>query len=256
MRLRILLAYRGSNYSGWQIQESANPPPTIQGCLERALAVLNRSPVRVTGSGRTDAGVHALGQVAHCDVTGNLTGHAWRKGLNALLPSDIRVLETAEAQPHFHARMDARRKTYIYHFWQERDLLPPMLKDYIWSCGPLDLESMRTAMRALRGERDFAALQNRGAETCYTVRRIFSIGIEPMKQLEYWPAHRPMLRLTVTANGFLKQMVRNMAGLLAAAGQHRLAPAEIPALLDTRERRSLPSVTAPAAGLSLASVEY
>ena len=214
MRLRMLLAYKGSNYSGWQVQESANSPPTIQGCVEKALATLNRSPVRVTGSGRTDAGVHALGQVAHCDVADRLTEQAWRRGLNALLPRDIRVLESSVVHPRFHARKDARRKTYVYHFWQERDLLPPMLADYVWNCGRLALQNMRKALPALLGEKDFAALQNRGAETSSTIRSVFFISLEPMPALQSWPAHAPMLRLTVTANGFLKQMVRNMAGPL------------------------------------------
>lgn len=256
MRLKLLVAYRGTGFSGWQIQKTDNPPPTVQGCLEAALAALAREPVRVTGSGRTDAGVHALGQVAHCDVPDTRPAPAWRKGLNALLPRDIRVLESMEAGPLFHARKDARRKTYIYHFWQDRELLPPMLEPFTWNCGPLDLGLMRQAARPFEGERDFAALRNRGADTESTVRRIFAIGIEALPQLDYWPAHRPMLRLTVTANGFLKQMVRNIAGLLAAAGQGRLEPAAMDGLLDSGRRDMLPTMTAPACGLSLARVEY
>ena len=118
MRLKLLLAYVGTRYSGWQIQEKPSPPPTIQGELEAALRTICGHNVRAHGSGRTDSGVHAHGQVVHCDVPDSRAGLDWRNSLNAILPRDIRVLHAQRAAPDFHARKDALRKTYAYQFWQ------------------------------------------------------------------------------------------------------------------------------------------
>lgn len=263
MRLKLLLAYLGSRYSGWQIQEKPNPPPTVQGELEAALRVLAGAPVRVFGSGRTDAGVHAHGQVAHCDVpdakaTDARSGGArdWRHSLNALLPRDIRVLEVTPAPAGFHARKDAKRKTYAYQFWQERSFLPPQLTPYVWNCGQLDISAMRAALPRLLGEHDFAGLQNAGTDVESTRRTLFAASLDALPPCEFYPPHAPLLRLTVTADGFLKQMVRNMAGLLVACGQGKIAPEAIPDLLAARDRRAVPSATAPPQGLALVSVAY
>lgn len=256
MRLKLLLAYLGTGYSGWQIQEKPSPPPTIQGELEAALRVLAGAPVRVHGSGRTDAGVHAHGQVAHCDVPDARAGLRWQRSLNALLPPEIRVLAADPAAADFHARKDALRKTYVYQFWQERAFVPPQLAPFVWSCGPLDVEAMRAALPHLLGEHDFAGLQNAGTDMESTTRTVFQAALDIPPPCEFYPPHAPRLRLTVTANGFLKQMVRNMAGLLAACGQGKIRPENVPGLLAARDRRALPSVTAPAGGLALASVEY
>ena len=147
MRLRLTLAYTGTNYHGWQIQDPALELTTVQGLLEKALARLVCAPVRAFGSGRTDAGVHAACQVVHCDVpdTRFHAIHDWRHALNALLPRDIRVLEAGPAAPDFHARYSAVSKTYGYRFWQEQGFVPPWKAAYVWACGPLDTESMRRA---------------------------------------------------------------------------------------------------------------
>lgn len=256
MRLKLLLAYLGGNFSGWQIQEKPFPPPTIQGELEAALRILAQAPVRVFGSGRTDAGVHAHGQVAHCDVPEAKAGQDWRRSLNALLPPEIRVLAATPARADFHARKDAARKTYVYQFWQEKIFAPPQLAPYVWSCGPLDAQAMRAALPHLVGERDFASLQNAGTDMESTRRHVFAASLTPLPPCEFYPPHAPLLRLSVTADGFLKQMVRNMAGLLAACGQGKIKPESIPEMLNARDRRAVPSMTAPAQGLALVSVEY
>ena len=256
MRLKLLLAYVGAGYSGWQIQEKPSPPPTIQGELEAALRVLAGAPVRVHGSGRTDAGVHAHGQVAHCDVPDARADRPWRRSLNALLPPAIRVLAADPAPPGFHARKDALHKTYAYQFWQERAFTPPQLHPFVWNCGPLDVRAMRAALPHLLGEQDFAGLQNAGTDMESTTRRVVAATLDVLPPREFYPPHMPLLRLTVTANGFIKQMVRNMAGLLAACGQRKILPESIPALLAARDRQALPSVTAPAGGLALVRVEY
>lgn len=297
MRLKLVLAYVGTAYCGWQIQEKPSPPPTIQGELEAALRTLTGRLIRVHGSGRTDSGVHAHGQTAHCDVPDHadatdaanalspshvssvlaltdpsvapeLTSkkrqnsracrnwHDWRHSLNAVLPRDIRVLEAQAAPPHFHARKDALHKTYAYQFWCEKTFLPPQLTPFVWACGPLNIDACRAALPCLLGEHDFAALRNAGTDVEGTRRTILAAELEELPPCEYYPPHAPMLRLTVTANGFLKQMVRNIAGLLAACGRNALAPADIPALLATGDRRALRSATAPAQGLSLVRVTY
>jgi len=256
MRLKMVLAYVGSAYSGWQIQEKPSPPPTIQGALEAALRIVTGQHIRVFGSGRTDAGVHAHGQVAHCNVPDDRAEQDWRRCLNALLPADIRILSAGPVHESFHARKDALSKTYVYQFWTEQGFTPPALLPFVWSCGSLNVEVMREALPHLAGKQDFASLQNAGTDMESTVRHISSLELQALPPLPYYPPHAPMLALYVTANGFLKQMVRNLAGLLAACGRGRLNAADIPAILAACDRRALPSPTAPAAGLALVNVVY
>ncbi|ATD81804.1 MULTISPECIES: tRNA pseudouridine(38-40) synthase TruA [Desulfovibrio] len=256
MRLKLLISYVGTGYSGWQIQEKPKPPPTVQGALEAALRTIAGKAVRVHGSGRTDSGVHAHGQVAHCDIPDTRAGLDWRHSLNAVLPRDIRVLDASPAAPDFHARKDALRKTYAYQFWQDRRFLPPHVRPYVWNCGMLDLDAMRDALPFLLGRHDFAGLRNAGTDVESTERTIMDARLDALAPCEYYPPHAPMLRLTITADGFLKQMVRNVAGLLAACGQGKIQPAQIPALLAARDRQAVPSVTAPPEGLALVSVKY
>ena len=255
MRLRLLVAYDGTGYSGWQIQEKPQPPPTVQGTLEAALARLTGRQTRVFGSGRTDAGVHAHGQTAHRDVP-DRAGLDWRHGLNAVLPPSVRVLAAEAAAPDFDARRDAVAKTYVYQFWRERSFVPPGLAPYVWAAGPLDEALMRAALPAFVGERDFASLRNAGSDTRGSVRHIFAARLEGRPPQEFYPPHMPLLRLTVTANGVLKQMVRNMAGILAACGRGKLAPEAVPGLLAARDRAAVPAPTAPPQGLALVRVEY
>ncbi|MDR1777308.1 MAG: tRNA pseudouridine(38-40) synthase TruA [Desulfovibrio sp.] len=255
MRLKLLLAYTGTRYHGWQIQEKPNPPLTVQGELEAALGKIAGRPVRVCGSGRTDAGVHAKGQTAHCDVP-VAKEIDWRRSLNALLPRDIRVIRADAVRPDFHARNDAAQKTYHYQFWQERNFCPPELLPFVWPCGPLDVEAMRAALPHLAGRRDFAVFRNAGADGGSTCRTVFSVELTPLPPQEHYPPHRPALCFSVTADGFLKQMVRNMAGLLVACGRKRIDPRLVPKFLDARDRAALPSPTAPACGLTLVSVDY
>ena len=256
MRLKLVLAYVGTNYSGWQIQEKRDPPPTVQAALEAALRRIACAPVRAHGAGRTDAGVHAHGQVAHCDVPDQRAGLDWRHSLNALLPPDIRVVQAEPAAPDFHARTDALHKTYAYRFWQERAFVPPCLAPFVWACGPLDADAMRAALPHLLGRHDFASLRNAGTDMESSVRTVLAAEVRPLPPCGDYPPHAPQLCLNVTADGFLKQMVRNMAGLLAACGQGRIRPADIPALLEARDRRAVTSVTAPPQGLTLVRVTY
>jgi len=245
VRLRLTLAYDGTRFHGWQLQAGDR---TVQGVLEEALAALAGRPVRAIGSGRTDAGVHALGQVAHADVPASRTGLPWRKALNALLPRDVAVVAADIAQPGFHARFSAVRKTYVYTLWTEREFVYPHRRPYVWACGPVDEAAMRAAALECLGRRDFAAVQNTGTDVKSTVRTLLDVSPSP-GQTPFETCWR------FTADGFLKQMARNLMGCLAAAGKGKVSPADIRSLLLDRDRTRTPA-TAPAKGLRLESVEY
>ncbi|MBQ2477431.1 MAG: tRNA pseudouridine(38-40) synthase TruA [Desulfovibrio sp.] len=265
MRLKIVLAYEGTGWHGWQIQAPALALRTVQGQLEQALSRLAGVHVAAFGSGRTDAGVHALGQTVHCDVEDERFPKIrdWRHALNALLPDAIRVLSCEPCAGDFHARFSARAKTYRYRFWQEPGFALPWLGPFVWRCGPLDEAPMRKALELFKGTHDFASFANAGTPVKDTVRTLYALELAE----ESWdavltkagpslPPHRPCLRLDVTGSGFLKQMVRNIAGLLHDAGKGKIDPCQVPSFLEGRPRAFLPSRTAPACGLALLKVHY
>ena len=259
MRLKMVLAYVGTMYSGWQIQCKPSPPPTIQGELERALAKICDAPVRAMGAGRTDAGVHAHAQVAHVDVPERAAARQagrWQYSLNALLPQDIRVLDVSPCAADFHSRNHAVNKTYHYQFWQDRAFVPPPLAPFVWQCGPLDTQAMHEALALIPGQRDWRSLQNAGTELESTVRTVMDAQLHTLPHIPLYPAHAPMLCLEVTADGFLKQMVRNLAGLLVAVGRGQVPVEAVPDILDACDRIKNQAPTAPAQGLFLARVRY
>lgn len=271
MRLALLLAYQGTRFSGWQIQEKPCAPPTVQGILESAVSRISGGHVRLHASGRTDAGVHAYGQVVHGDVPDtrfpprgdsvasdgcDTAGRCWRRSLNALLPPEIVVLAAHVARPGFHARTTALHKTYVYDFWQERAFTPPRLVPFVWPCGPLAADAMRAALLPLCGRHSFATFRNAGTDTESDVRTVLEARIDLLPPSPFLPPHAPALRLTLRADGFLKQMVRNIAGMLVACGQGKIVAGEIPDLIAARDRRALSAPTAPPRGLALAHVTY
>ena len=244
-RFRIDLAYLGTKYVGWQLQPEG---PSIQAMVERALKIVTGLDVRVHGSGRTDAGVHALAQTAHFDVPEDKAHIPWREALNANLPGDIRITRSRPASPDFHARFNARRKTYAYALWHEPGFVLPQRRPFVWDCGPMDLEAMDRAAQAFIGEHDFAAFRNVGADVKTTVRRVIDLRRHP-GNTEFETLWR------ITATGFLKQMVRNIVGCLVAVGRGRVEPDQVPVLLAGRDRTLAPG-SAPARGLTLERVEY
>lgn len=254
MRLRLTLAYEGTAYEGWQLQLSARQPPTVQGAVEAALFTLSGSRIRAHGAGRTDSGVHALGQVCHADVPQR--DWDWQARLNGVLPPDIRVTQAVAALSGFHARKDAVSKTYFYNFWLERAFVAPAWRRFVWSCGPLDVGAMRSVLPGFLGLRDFASFRNAGSDVAGTEREIKRIALESVAPDLSPGSCAPILRLVVEGNGFLKQMVRNMAGYLAAVGRGRLAQDSLGQILAARNRQALAAPTAPAAGLFLARVDY
>jgi tRNA pseudouridine38-40 synthase len=249
-RLKLIVAYVGTDFAGWQIQESSTlpRPRTVQGELEKAVARVSGVQVRVHGAGRTDSGVHADAQVAHLDVPASPRPVNWLRAFERFLPPDLSVMQVEEAPESFHARFDATGKEYAYALWLSRPAVPPRLKPFVWACGPVHLPSMLATAKLLVGRHDFASFRNAGSASERTVRTIHSIRHEsPAPELLVWHFQ---------ADGFLKQMVRNLMGLLVHAGKRKILPAAVPAILAAAQRASLPAPTAPAQGLTLTQVFY
>ena len=244
--LRLTLAYDGTRYAGWQRQRGSTRR-TIQGTLEQALRRILGERVSVVGSGRTDAGAHALAQVAHARVRSRMPAQRLRLALNHHLPPDIAVLDAADAPPSFHAQYGATRKTYRYRIFTS-EVVPPFIRPYVHHVRvPLRVALMRREAAALRGRHDFRAFaRSAGAARASTVRTISTIRLR---------RSGPELRLDVEGNGFLHAMVRSLAGTLLDIGRGRLSPGRIRRMLRTGDR-SLAGTTAPAKGLALVSVDY
>ena len=245
-RIRITLAYDGTGYHGWQVQPGL---PTIQGVLEEIICGIEGSRVHVAGSGRTDAGVHALAQVAAFTIVNPIPVDNLQRALNRLLPPAIRILDITEAHDAFHPRFDAVAKTYRYILYRA-PICPPFQWRYVHHHPfPLNEEAMCEAARVFEGEHDFtafAAADNRDKREKSHVRRIFRSELVRSGDT---------LLYTVRGSGFLKHMVRNIVGTLVETGRGNLAAADIASLLSGNiSGNSGP--TAPAKGLTLQSVEY
>jgi len=247
--LKLVLAYDGSEFSGWQVQPDA---ATIQGTLASAIGRVTGEKVLPQGSGRTDAGVHALAQVATFTTKSPIPAENLVKALNDILPSSIRVLEATEAPPEFHARKSAQAKTYRYRMYREA-ICPPFLARYVWHYPyPVDEEAMRRAAGLVIGEHDFTSFaavdseRGREDETISNVRQIFT---------STWERGDDELVYTVQGSGFLHHMVRNLVGTFVLVGKSTLQPEDVTEILAARNR-SAAGATAPASGLYLVSVEY
>ncbi len=248
--IKLTLAYDGTDFRGWQIQPGQ---PTIQGTLTDVLRKLTQENLTIHAAGRTDAGVHALGQVAHFKTHSNLTAAEFQRAFNALLPPAIRVVVAEEVGPDFHARWQALAKTYHYRIYRGR-VVPPFEWRYVLHDPfPLNVAAMRDAARRFEGEHDFTSFAaSTGSEEDdrerTTVREIYSSEVVP----EDAP---PILTYRVRGKSFLRYMVRKMVGTLLDVGRGKLAPEDVSRLYELRDRsRSGPTV-APQ-GLCLVSVEY
>jgi len=252
--LKLTIAYDGTEFAGWQRQASER---TVQAVLEDAIAPIEKSAVAVIGAGRTDAGVHAAGQVASVALHMGLSCDELRRALNATLPSDVRVLAVEEAAETFRARHDARLKTYHYSIWNGV-AVSPVLRRYAWHIPQrLELEAMQEAATLLLGSHDFAAFQASGSDVKTTVRRLLASTFRPVdvSELVTGPAGDRLLRYEVTGTGFLRHMVRNIVGTLVDVGRRRTPVDQVNAILRSRDR-SLAGATAPPHGLVLWQVEY
>ncbi len=244
MKVKITLSYDGTNYSGWQVQPNGI---TVQEILETALEKLTGEKIKVVGSGRTDAGVHALAQVAHFErEKENIPPEKFKQALNTLLPNDIKIIESERATDDFDARKCAKKKTYVYGFYVS-DVVLPLKERYRTQLeNRVDVDKMIECANLIIGEHDFKAFCSSGTGAKTTTRTVYNIEIkENGNELDFF----------VTGNGFLYNMVRIIVGTLIGAGQGKLGKAEIEKMLSTGER-SLGGRTLPAKGLRLLSVEY
>ncbi len=242
----MALAYDGSHFQGWQIQTHG---PTVQGRLEEALAVVCRAPVRVTGSGRTDTGVHALNQVAHAHLPAPLDLWRLRQQLNALAGPHIVVRQLVPVDMAFHARHSARGKHYRYLI-QNRPYPSAFARQRGWWLrAPLDVAAMREAATHLLGEHDFSAFRAKACEAPSPVRRMWRIDLTEGEQ------EHSTLRIDLEATGFLQHMARIMVGTLVAVGQGRATPGDVAAILAARHRERA-YATAPGQGLHMVNVRY
>jgi tRNA pseudouridine38-40 synthase len=242
--IKLTVAYDGTGYVGWQRQASG---VSIQGLLEEALGKIDNRTVTVHGAGRTDAGVHATGQVASARIAcGHDTG-TLQRALNANLPAAVRVFDVEVMPDDFHARFSATGKTYEYRIWNG-SVVPPMLRLYTWHVPqPLDIALMQDAAAAIPGEHDFAAFQGSGSATHTTVRRLTAA--------RWRSAADGSLVFDIAGDGFLRYMVRSLVGTLVDAGQRRRDPADLARLLADPDRARA-GRTAPPEGLFLIKVEY
>lgn len=259
-RVKLVLAYVGTGFAGWQLQASPDSPQprTVQGELEKALEKLLGQPVRVHGSGRTDSGVHADMQVAHFDIPARFAQLNWAAALPRFLPEDLGVLEAQLVQDDFHARFSATGKVYTYSIWLGVSPVPPRLKPFVWGVRGLDLALMAQAAQKLLGEHDFAAFQNSGSKVTDTVRTLHGIEQYPLALPgeKHIAPDSPLRAWRFEGNGFLKQMVRNLMGFMAAVGQGKLRAEDADLLFAAKNRSALHFPTAPAQGLSLTQVLY
>ncbi len=244
-RVKLTIAYDGTDFCGWQIQPKVR---TVQAVIEHALHKICGSMLRVHGSGRTDSGVHALGQVAHFDSPKNFVDIPWDKALNAKLPADVRILEARPATHDFHARDSAFSKTYSYLLWCDRQKPLPQRRNFVWACGMLDVPAMQQAASVLIGKHDFAAFQNAGTPVRSTIREVMAIDVEKTG------AEKELL-WRFTASGFLRQMVRNMMGCLVEVGRGKIDAKQVQYILQSLDRTVAP-LSAPPQGLTLEHVQY
>jgi tRNA pseudouridine38-40 synthase len=247
--LKLILAYDGHDFAGWQVQPER---ATVQGALLSAFEQLTGERTLPQGSGRTDAGVHALAQVACMQIASPIPLANVRKALNDLLPESIRVLSAEEMPPDFHARKSARAKTYMYRIYRE-EICPPFLARYVYHHPyPLDEARMMAAAPLVAGEHDFTSFaavdpeRRKEDQEPDNVRTIFS---------SEWKRQGAELVYTVRGSGFLHHMVRNLVGTFLMIGKGSLAVEDVKRILELRNR-SAAAATAPASGLFLVSVEY
>ncbi len=242
--IKLLIEYDGANYLGWQVQAKGK---TIQGVIEEKLGQIFGEPVSLIGSGRTDAGVHAFGQVAHFKTRSRMDLLSIQRALNSLLPEDILIRKVEEAPEDFHARKQAKSKIYEYRILHQ-PLRSVFHRGYAWHIPQvLDWEEMKKATQKLVGTHDFSSFRSTGTPTKTAIRSVL--------RAEWKKGRDGMIRFEIEANGFLKQMVRAIVGTLVDVGRGRLDADEFERILESRDRKKA-GPTAPAHGLFLKEVKY
>ena len=252
--LRLILSYDGADLAGWQVQPGRT---TVQGAVASAIGRLSGENVLPQGSGRTDAGVHALAQVANFATASTIPTENWVKALNDILPASIRVLEVTEAAPEFHARKSARAKTYRYRIHRGA-ICPPFLARYVWHYPyPLEESGMVAAARVVVGEHDFTSFAAVDAERVERIAAGEDVHTTNIRTIfaSSWTREGEELIYSVRGSGFLHHMVRNLVGTFLLVGKGTVSLEDLRRILDARERTAA-GATAPASGLYLVEVEY
>jgi len=255
--IKLVLEYDGTNYLGWQIQK--NSERSIQKILLESIFKITGERVKLISSGRTDAGVHALRQIANFKTESRVEGPIWEKALNTYLPPDIRVLKSEEVKPEFHSRYDAKSRVYSYIILNQKS--PSVfLRNYTLHIPiPLDLEGMKRASSVLLGEHDLSSFRSSACGAKRAIRKIIDIrighGITPMiPWLPFLPEGN-FITITIEANAFLHHMVRNIVGTLIEIGRGRFGPEVMEEILRAKDRAKA-GPTAPPHGLFLVGVKY
>jgi len=241
--LKLIIEYEGTRYHGWQLQGEL---PTIQKIIEEVIFTISREESRVNSSGRTDAGVHAIGQVANFITHCSLPLHNLLRGMNSLLPNDIKIKDISEASADFHARFSAKSKTYLYKI--DNGPVPSVFsRDYSWHIHEkLDLDKMAQAAEYLKGEHNFMSFCAAGHETKTYIRQIIAAEFSQKRHL---------IIFRIEASGFLKYMVRNLVGTLVYVGKGKITPECFLDIIEANDR-TVAGPTAPPRGLFLESVKY
>ncbi len=242
MRYKAIISYKGTNFSGWQIQKNSI---SIQEEIQKVLKEIFKQDVVVTASGRTDAGVHALGQVIHFDLDTTIQADKLPFVINQQLCADIKFLHCEEVSPGFHARFDAKAKTYIYKVYYSRNPIPLFDQTSLRLNKQPNVVDMKEAAKHFVGEHDFISFMASGSEVKTTVRTIYSLEITEDEEIKF----------TIRGNGFLYNMVRIIVGTLLDVGYAKIKPKDIIKIIDGKNRE-LASKTIDARGLCLHSVEY
>jgi tRNA pseudouridine38-40 synthase len=241
---KIIIEYEGTGFHGWQRQKSDR---SIQGEIEQALSTMTGGPVTLIGSGRTDAGVHTLGQVANFLCETALSPEVFQKGLNSLLPEDIVIKDCHRVDRSFHACYDAKSKIYHYRIWN-RELPIAIGRHYAWYIRrKLDTAAMRSVLTHLIGTHDFKAFEGTGSLRSHTIREVSAADLIENED--------GFIIFTIEVDGFLRYMVRNIIGTLVDVGLGKITPTEFKDILKSKDRSNA-SATAPAHGLFLMEVKY
>lgn len=245
-RYKLTVAYDGTQYCGWQVQ---NTGTSIQPLIQRALETALRHPIALSGSGRTDSGVHARGQVAHFDTSTSFDPQRLLLSLNALLPEDIRILTIEPAADTFHARYSAKQKTYHYHLHLDRVAIPTLAPYRYHLFGKIDREKLASNTKHFTGTRDFTSFANDATRGC--------AAHDPIRTLTRFDCieQRGGVRFELEADGFLYKMVRNLVGTLIDLTRGKFAPDQMDAIFAAKDRRAAGSA-APPQGLFLMHVDY
>ena len=242
--IKLLIEHEGTSYAGWQVQAGL---PTIQGSLIDAAARLTRKEAAIAGASRTDAGVHALGQVARLKTESAMPCHKLMQGMNALLPDDIVIKEAVDMPDWFDPRNDSKGKIYLYRIIN-RNHPSAKARNFTWHIfAPLDIAAMREAAKHFIGEKDFSSFKAANAEALHFIREVTSV--------EVFDRGEGLIEIEVRGTAFLRHMVRIMTGTLVAVGKGKISPAEMPAIIEAKDRTAA-SMTAPSQGLILVKVEY